>query len=192
MGEAGDDDAGERGNDSDEQDGGEARDLAEIAIEQGHDEEAGCGRGEVGVVQGGESGEGSGFEAGPEPGEESREADASGGDGEGRGEAELPDEDEAEPVSGAIGRVDFAEKGVGSAGAGKGCAELGPYESVGDGDGGAQHPGPDGKAVARGCNDEREGDEGADADHLEHVEEHGGAESDAALEMYRVVRDGFG
>src|SRR6266567_5441013 len=36
---------------------------------------------------------------------------------------------------------------------------------------------------ARGGDDEGQGDEGADADHLKHVEEHGGAEADAALEM---------
>jgi hypothetical protein len=129
----------------------------------------------------GKRGDGSSVEAGPEDREKTGEADAAGGDGERRGEADLPHVEKTEPVAGAVGAVDLAEKGVAAAGAREGRAELGPDEAVGDGDGCAEHPGPDGEAIARGGDDERKGDEGADADHLEHVEEDGGAEADAAL-----------
>ena len=45
---------------------------------------------------------------------------------------------------------------------------------------------------ARGGDDEGQGDEGANADHLKHVEEHGGAEAYAALEVRRTVGVGGG
>ena len=185
VGESGDDDAGERGDDSGEKHPGETRDGAEIAIEERGDEKARGGGGKVGVVERGKSGDGRGVEAGPEESEKTGEADAAGGDGERRGEADLPDVEKTEPVAGAVGAVDLVEEGVAAAGARKSCAELGPDEAVGDGDDGAEHPRPDGEPIAGRGNDERQSDEGADADHLEHVEEDGGAKADAALEMWR-------
>ena len=181
MGESGDDDAGERGDDSGKQHPGHARDGADVAIEKHGDEQAGSGGGEVGVVERGQRGDGRGVEAGPEDGEETGEADAAGSDRKRRGEADLPDIEKAEPVAGAFRAVDLAEKCIRAAGAREGCAELGPDEAVGDGDGGAEHPRPDGEPIACGGDDQRQRNEGTDADHLQHVEEDGGAEADAAL-----------
>ncbi len=188
VGESGDDDAGEGGDDSGKKHPGEARDGAEVAIEERGDEKTRGGGGEVGVVERGKSGDGRGVEVGPEDGEKTGEADAAGGDGKRRGEADLPDVEKTEPVAGALRAVDLLEECIAAAGARKGCAELGPDEAVGDGDDGAQHPGPDGETVAGGGDDERQGDEGADADHLKHVEEDGGAEADAALKGGRSLR----
>ncbi len=168
---------------------------AEIAIEERGDEKARGGGGEVGVVERGKSSDGRRVETGPEESEKTGEADAAGGDGERRGEADLPDVEKTEPVAGAFGAVDFLEEGVAAASAREGCAELGPDEAVGDGDDGAEHPRPDGEPIASGGDDERQSDEGADADHLEHVEEDGGAKADAALRAvrWRDVGDrGFG
>jgi len=124
-------------------------------------------------VQSRECGYGRGFEAGPEPREEAGETNASGGDGERRGKAKLPDIEEAQPVPRAVGAIDFAEECVGATGPREGCAEFGPYEAVCYGNGGAEEPGPYGKLVSGCGDDERERDEGAYADHLEHVEEDG-------------------
>ena len=85
-------------------------------------------------------------------------------------------------MAGAFRAIDLFEECVAAAGAREGCAELGPDEAVGDGDDGTEYPRPYGEAIARGGDDERQGDEGADTDHFEHVEEDGGAEADAALE----------
>ena len=90
--------------------------------------------------------------------------------------------EKTEPAAGAFRAVDLFEEGVAAAGAWEGCSELGPDEAVGNRDDSAEHPGPDGEAIARGGDDERQGDEGADADHLKHVEEDGRAEADAPLE----------
>ena len=182
VGESGDDDAGEGGDDSGEEHPGETRDGSEIAIEERGDEKARGGGGEVGVVERGKSGDWRRIEIGPEKSEKTREADAARGDGERRSEADLPDVEKTEPVAGAAGAVDLLEESVAAAGARKGCAELGPDEAVGDGDDCAEDPSPDGEAIASGGNDEGQSDEGADADHLEHVEEDGGAKADAALE----------
>ena len=57
----------------------------------------------------------------------------------------------------------------------------------GNRDGRAQEPSPWREMEACGGDDEGQGDEGADADHLKHVEEDRGAEADAAFEMWRVV-----
>ena len=137
--------------------------------------------GEVGEMNGGQGCEGRGIKTLPEPGEKTGEADASGGNRKRGGKAQLPDVEEAEPVSGAIGSVDFAEEGVRATGAREGSAQLGPDQAVGHGDGGAQQPGPDGEMKSRGGDDEGQGDEGPDADHLKHVEENGGSKADAAL-----------
>ncbi len=191
VGESGDDDAGERGHDAGKQHPGHARDGADVAIEQRGDEKARGGGGEVGIVERGQRGDGRGVEAGPEDGEKSGETDAARSDGERRGEADLPDVEKAEPVSGAVGAVDLAEKCIRTTGAREGCAQLGPDQAVGDGDGGAEHPRPDGETIARGGDDQRQRDEGTDADHLQHVEEHGGAEADAALQSRGIVRAGI-
>ena len=189
--EAGDDDAGDGGEHAGEEDPGQPGDGAEVAIEQRGDQQACGGGGEVGVVERGKGREGARIEARPEPGQEAGQADASGGDRERRGEAELPDVEEAEPVAGAVGAVDLAEEGVGAAGTGEGGAEFGPDQAVGDGDGGAQHPCPHREAEAGGGDDQGQGDERAHADHLQHVEEHGGAQADAAFEMLPDVAVGL-
>ena len=181
--ESGDDDARHGSHDTDKQDPCGSGDDAEATIKKHSDEKTGSGSGEVGVVESGQCCDGRAVDAGPEPGEEAGESDAAGGDGERGGETELPDVEEAEPVAGAIGAVDFAEKGVRSAGSRKGRSEFSPDEAVGDGDDGAEDPCPDGEAVSGCGNDEGKGDERAHADHLEHVEEHGRAQADAALEV---------
>ena len=180
--ETGDDDSSESGDDSGEEDPRQASNGAEVAIEERSDEETRGGGGEVGVVERGKRGDGSGSKLGPEDGEKAGEPDAAGGDRERCSEADLPDIEKAEPAAGAVRAVDLFEEGVAAACAWEGCAELGPDEAVGDGDDSAEHPGPDGEAIASGGDDERQRDEGADADHLQHVEEDGGAEADAALE----------
>jgi len=60
-------------------------------------------------------------------------------------------------------------------------AELGPDQAVGHGEG-RPAPRPYREPVARGGNHQRQGDERANADHLKHVESHGRAQADAALE----------
>jgi len=55
----------------------EASDGAEVAIEEGRNEEAGSGRSKAGVMERGDGSDGSGIERGPEPGEKAGEADAS-------------------------------------------------------------------------------------------------------------------
>ncbi len=182
VGESGDDDADEGGDDSGKKNPGETRDGAEVAIEKRGDEETRGGGSEIGVVDRGKRGDWSRAEVGPEDGEKTGEADAARSDGERRGEANLPDVEKTEPFAGAVGAVDLLNKRIAAARAREGRAELGPDEAVDDGDDGAEDPCPYGETITRGGDDERQSDEGADADHLQHVEEDGGAEADAALE----------
>ena len=93
----------------------------------------------------------------------------------------MPNVEEAQPVAGTIGPIDFTEKGVGSAGAREGRSEFGPDEPVGDRDDGAEDPCPYREPVSGGGDDQRKGDERADADHLEHIEEHCRAQPYAPL-----------
>ena len=191
VSESGDDDAGERGHDAGKQHPGHARDGADVAIEQHGDEKARGGGGEVGVVERGQRGDGRGVEAGPEDGEKSGETDATRSDRQRRGESDLPDIEKAQPVPCALGAVDLAEKCIRTAGAREGCAQLGPDQAVGDSDGGAEHPRPDRQPESRSGDDQRQRDEGTDADHLQHVEEHGGAETDAALQPAGIAHVGI-
>ncbi len=126
--------------------------------------------------------EGRAVQSRPEPGQKARQADAARRDGQRRGEAQLPDVEKAEPVAGALGAVDLAQKCIRAASAREGRAQLGPHQPVGHGDGRAQHPCPHREPEARRGNHQRQRDERADADHLQHVEENGGAQPDAALE----------
>ena len=65
---------------------------------------------------------------------------------------------------------------------GEGRAQFGPHQPVGHGDHRAQHPGPYREPVARRGNHQRQRDERPHADHLQHIEGHGRAQADAALE----------
>ena len=190
MGETRDDDARKGGHDSGKKHPGKACDGAQVSVEEHGDQQAGSGSSEVGVVERRQCGDGRGVKVGPEDGEETREPNATRGDGERSGEADLPDVEKTEPVAKAVRAVDLAQKCIRTAGARKGCAKFGPDQAVSDGDDGAQHPRPDGEPVAGCGDDQRQRDEGTNADHLQHVEEHGRAQADAALKMGGVGRGG--
>jgi hypothetical protein len=121
-------------------------------------------------------------DARPEDRKKSGETDAARSNRQRRGKADLPDIEKTEPVPCSLRAVNLAEKCVRTTCAREGCAELGPDQAVGDGDGGAEHPRPHGETIACGGDDQRQRNEGTDADHLQHVEEDGGAETDAALQ----------
>ena len=191
VGESGDDDAGERGHDAGKEHPGHARHGADVAIEQHRDQQAGCGGGKVRVVQRRQHGDGRGVEAGPKDREKSRKTDASRSDRQRRSESNLPHIEKAQPVARALGAVDLAEECIRTTGAREGRAEFGPDQAVGDGDGCAEHPRPDRQPKPRSGDDQRQRDEGTDADHLQHVEEHGGAKADAALEPARIAHAGI-
>ena len=191
VSESGDDDAGERGHDAGKKHPGHARHGADVAIEQHRDQQARCGGGKVRVVQRGQRSDGRGVEAGPEDREKSGEADASRSNRQRRSESDLPDIEKAQPVARALGAVDLAEKGIRTTGAREGRAEFGPDQAVGDSDGRAEHPRPNRQPESRSGDDQRQRDEGTDADHLQHVEEHSGAETDAALQPARIAHAGI-
>ena len=191
MGESRDDDARDRCQNANEEHPCRAGDDAETPIQQRRHQQAGAGGGEVGIVERREKCERRMIEPGPEPGEKAGEPDASRCDGERRGETQLPHVEKAEPVAGAIGAVDLAQKRIRSACLRKCRAEFGPHQPVREGNDRAKHPGPNGKTKARRGDDQRQGDERTDADHLQHVEQNRGAEADAAFEMRRA-RGGVG
>ena len=181
--ETGDDHPNKRGHDAGKKHPGHPRDRTQIAIKQRGNQQTGGGGGEVGIVEGGQRGPGSGIKSWEENGKKARQPDAARCDGQRRGKAQLPDVEKAEPVARPLGTIDFSQEGVGTARAWKGRAQFGPDQTVGNGNHGAQHPGPNGKSRAGGGDHQRKRDEGADADHLKHVEEDGGTEADAALEL---------
>ncbi len=110
------------------------------------------------------------------------EADRSAGDGERGGEDELEDEEEGEEAAEGAG-IDGAEEAVGSSGFGHGGAELGPDEAVAEGERGAADPAEHSLGAAHGGEEQGQGDEGADADHVEHVDGDGAAEGEGAGEL---------
>ncbi len=200
MGEAGVEDPQHEEHDGAPHGRGDDADAGEAAVEKhygedyGGDRDEGSGTGsdgggvwaEVEDVGGGVRAQG-----GPEPGGVLGEADASGGDGERGGDGELDDEEEAEEaaegcaaglLSGCGAGVDGPEEVVGASGFGHGGAEFGPGEAVDEGEEGAEDPAEHGLGAAHGAEDEREGDEGADADHVEHVQRDGSAEREGAVE----------
>src|SRR5208283_3826271 len=107
-------------------------------------------------------------------GEKTGEADAARGYRKRGGEADLPDVEKTEPVAGTLRTVYLSEECIGTSGTREGGAELSPYKAIGDGDDCAENPSPDREAVAGRGDDQRQRDERADTDHLQHVEEHGG------------------
>src|SRR5882724_6515368 len=100
-----------------------------------------------------------------------RDADRAGRDGERRAERDLPDEEEGEELSPARGAIDALEILIGAAGLREGSAEFGPDETVANGEQRAEDPAKHGLRSAHRADDERQGDEGADADHVDHVED---------------------
>ena len=182
------DDAGEGGYDPGKQHPGEARDRAQIAIEQRRDQQAGRGGGKVRVMERGQRGDRRGLQARPEHGQKAGEADAAGGDRKRRGEAELPDVEKAEPVAASLRAINLPEERIGTTGTRKRGAELGPDQPIGNGDSRAQNPRPHREPVAGRGNHQWQRDKGAHPDHLQHVEEHGRAQADAALESGRKLR----
>jgi hypothetical protein len=121
-------------------------------------------------------------ERGEEEGRVLAETDGSGGDGERRGETELEEEQERQQAAEAAG-IDDAEEVVGAAGGGEGGAEFGPDKAVAEGEKGAEDPAEHGLRAGHSGENQRQGDEGADADHVEQVEGDGSAEGERAREL---------
>lgn len=94
----------------------------------------------------------------------------------------MEDEKEGEEAARGAG-VDGAQEAVGATGFGHGGAEFGPDEAVTEGEERAEDPAEHGLRAAHGGEEEGEGDEGADADHVEHVDGHGAGEGKRAGEM---------
>lgn len=189
--EAGDDDPGDGSEDDREHDDRERADAGEVPVEEDNGEEDG-GDGDEG---GGTDGDGGGVgaemdgveqgvagERGGEEGGVLAEADGSAGNRERAGEEDLEEEEEAEDLADASG-VDDAEVGVGPASLGKGGAELCPDEAVAKGKEGSEDPAEHGLGTAHSADEERKGDEGADADHVEQIERHCAAEIERADEL---------
>jgi len=76
LGEAGDDDSCDGGQNPGKEHPSQTGDGAEIAIEQRGHQQAGSGGGKVRVVQVGDRGDGRGIEAGPEDPQKARKPDA--------------------------------------------------------------------------------------------------------------------
>jgi len=99
------------------------------------------------------------------------------------------------PVSGLFCWGRCAEEVIGSSGGGERGAEFGPDHAVAEGEEGAEDPAEHGLRAAHGGEDEREGDEGADADHVEHVEGDCAAERQGAVKLRLRIgggeRNGF-
>lgn len=110
------------------------------------------------------------------------EADGAAGDRERAGDEDLEEEEEAEELAEAA-LVDGAEIGVGASCLGEGGAELGPDEAVGEGEERAEDPAEHGLWATHGSDEERQGDEGADADHVEQVEGNGAAKREGAGQL---------
>ena len=195
VGEAGDEDPEDGDHDGAPHDGGDDADSGEVAVEEDDGEEDG-GDGDERAGSGGEPGgvraemeqvgRGVASQRRIEPAGVLGETDASAGDGERCGDGELKDEEEgeepAEGVAALRAGVDGAEEVVGASGLGHGGAEFGPGEAVDEGEAGAQDPAEHCLRAAHRAEDERQRDEGADADHVEHVQGDGTAEREGAVE----------
>ena len=183
MERGGEEDPGDGGDDGGPEDVADELKAGEIAVEE-EDGEDDSGDGYGGGGGGDEASEvpGVGGKRGGEVSGVLGEADASAGDGEGRGEDELEDEEEGEEAAEPAG-IDGAKEAVGAAGFGHGGAEFSPDEAVTDGEEGPEDPAEHGLGASHGGEEEGEGDEGADADHVEHVDGDGRAEGEGAGEL---------
>ena len=166
------DDADNGDEHAEEEDPGHARNGGEVAVKQCRDQQAGRGCDEAGGVKERQAGDGRG-KCGPEPDGEGGHTEAAGGDGKRRGEAELPDVKKRDPATGAARVIDLAQKGVRATGVREGGTKFRPDQTVTESDDGAEQPGPGGEASAGRGKDDGKRDEGADADHLHHVQRDG-------------------
>src|SRR5512146_27916 len=111
------------------------------------------------------------------------EADASGGDRHGGAERQLPNKQKGEQAAPSIRTEHFTKIAIGASGAGHSGAELSPDEAVADGEEGAEDPAEHRLRAAHGGDDEWNGDEGTDADHVDHVQRGRAPEPDLALKV---------
>ncbi len=130
-------------------------------------------------------------EVGPQVARIGGESNAAGSDGEGRTETQLPDEKERGQTPQAAGAVHLLEIFEGAAGSGDGSAELSPDETVAHGQRGAQDPAEDGLRAVHGQDDKRKGHKRADADHVQHVQCDGAAQTHAAEQFGWGRRGGW-
>ena len=115
------------------------------------------------------------------------EAESAGGDTERRLKQRLPDVEEGHQAAEAIGTVGFAQENVAAACLRHGGAEFGPDAAIERREDGADDPREDALRAAHGADDERNDDEGADADHERHIQGGGFDEAQTAFEFF-----GFG
>src|SRR5262249_23092240 len=107
-----------------------------------------------------------------------RKADTTRGHGEGSTEGELKHKKERKPAADArtVHRAKVADR---AAGVGKRGTEFGPDEAVADHEQGAEDPAHHRLWAVHRRHDERNSDERADADHVDHVQRGRVPEADA-------------
>ena len=113
------------------------------------------------------------------------------GHGERRAEDHLPNEQEAQQPSPAAWAEGLPQKDVSPARVRHGCAELRPDHSVRKGQQRAQHPAQHRLRPAHLGQDERDGDEGPDAHHVDHVERGGLFQAQSAHQLLFGLRGGL-
>ncbi len=111
-----------------------------------------------------------------------RESDGAGGKAERGLDERLPHEQEGHQAAHAAGAIRFPQEDVAAAGQGHGRAQLRPYKAIEQGEHGAGGPSKQALRAAHSLDDQGNDDEGADADHFDHVERDGFFEAKSALE----------
>ncbi len=171
MRQPGADDDRQRAEDADPQQHRELADRADVAVEQEHREDADDCRGCAAVRA----------EARHEHGEVVREADAARRHRQRRGEEDLEEKEEGDQSPEAA--VGVAEKRVRAARRRQLRGELGGDEAVANGEQAADDPGEHRAAAAHFFEDERDRDEGADPDHVDHVQRDAAPQPNFAFEL---------
>jgi hypothetical protein len=109
------------------------------------------------------------FEPRPEVCGVAGQSNAAGRDGEGSAEGKLPDEKERNHAAQLARPVDFVQIAVRAARTGHGSSQFGPHQSVTNREQRAQNPAKHRLRTTAGTDDERDGNERTDADHIDHV-----------------------
>ena len=116
-----------------------------------------------------------------------RQADGSTSDFQGAGEEDLPNEEEGKHAPPGPRAESFAQEDVGAARGGPRRAELGHDHAVRKRDDRADDPGQIGLRPRQGLQNQGDGDERTDPDHVRHVDGHGVQQPQPSLQFGHVV-----